>query len=707
MKRKLVERTEPKAPVVELEHQVITTQTVEGILVLNIFAGGILRARYAMNTQTYEYEVLENGIWKQEKFEFLWTGQSSSYWGCMRERDVLFDTTQDRDIIKEMIKADHWRADVIDLIDHREWEYNLNSREAKERRRLDRVRETMDKIPPLPENLRDWILDRTGRPGYLFFDRETKEWACISCKGRTPEKELRREDGGKARHGDIATCPHCGRKASVVRRTTEKKMLFHFCLIQPVDEEMGAARHFDAEVSWGAGGESARISEAIRILLYKPASRKYRKWDCDIYYNQYTRDMSWGTVKNPGKEYFDNRGNSSNRRTYHAYLYDGGIQEALKDTAYEGWTRIFKQMAAENRHQVHYNALMACGETKMPALIELLYKGRFYRLLKEEAEKISTMFGGYNGVLGIKGNSIEEVFKIRDRQKINRIRDMDGGSNAALWMQWSDTTGQKINQETLEWLGKEGIVPEDIKGIGPYMGIQQIQNYLIRQQAESYPGLKIKAVLSQWIDYLEMTKKLGKHMDDAMVYRPRELRRRHDEAVMELEARKAEITANEYAERFPGVEDVMAEIREKYEYESDQYIITVPRRCMDIVVEGRMLHHCAGACDRYFDRIRQRETYICFLRRAEAPDMPYYTIEVEPGGTIRQHRGMYDEEPGIEEIRPFLREWQQVIKRRITEQDRHYARISAVKREENIKDLEAKNNTRVLQGLMEDFMEAI
>ena len=151
----------------------------------------------------------------------------------------------------------------------------------------------------------------------------------------------------------------------------------------------------------------------------------------------------------------------------------------------------------------------------------------------------------------------------------------------------------------------------------------------------------------------------------------------------------------------------MAEIREKYEYASDQYIITVPRRCMDIVLEGRMLHHCAGACDRYFDRIRQRETYICFLRRAEEPEKPYYTIEVEPGGTIRQHRGEYDEEPGIEEIKPFLREWQKVIKKRLTEQDHHYARISAVKREENIRELEAKNNTRVLKGLMEDFMEAI
>ena len=154
-------------------------------------------------------------------------------------------------------------------------------------------------------------------------------------------------------------------------------------------------------------------------------------------------------------------------------------------------------------------------------------------------------------------------------------------------------------------------------------------------------------------------------------------------------------------------ENKVQEIREKYEYASDQYIITVPRRCMDIVVEGRMLHHCAGACDRYFDRIRQRETYICFLRRVEEPDKPYYTIEVEPGGTIRQHRGYLDEEPEIEEIRPFLREWQQVLKRRMSEEDRKRARISAVKREENIGELKAKNNTRVLQGLMEDFMEAV
>lgn len=710
MKRKLIERTVPKAPIVELERQVITAQEVQGVLILNIFCSGELKARYAMNTETYEYECMElkEGIWKQKKISDLWEGRTYSYWNAyLWDRNVLFDTDRDRDLIMRMLKKEDWRIDAIDLIESREVEYGQDLRERKEIRRQKRVRATMEKIPDVPDDLPNWILDRVGGVHYQFFDRDTKEWVCTCCLKRTPEKELKRVDGGRARHGDQVTCPRCGTPAIAMRRTGRKKVVTHVCLIQPVDDEMGVARHFDVRVEWSIGGRYTRISEAVRVILFKPGSKKYKKYRCDLYYNQWTRDWSWSQAIIGEQGHFDNCGNAANRRISAGYLYDGGIAEALEGTEYEPWTRLFVQMAAENKMTVDYNALMACYDSRMAEIAELLYKGRFYRLLQEESGDVQTWRGSYSGILNLRGSGIEEVFGLHDRQKINRIRDIDGGSRMLIWMRWSDETGEKIRQETLMWLDKNKLEPRDVDPATDYMSLQQIQNYLIRQQTESYPNEKIGQVLEQWKDYLRMAEKLGKHMDDEMVFRPRELKRRHDEAVKELEEREAEITANEYAERFPGVEEVMEEIREKYEYASDQYIITVPRRCMDIVVEGRMLHHCAGACDRYFDRIRQRETYICFLRRTEAPDMPYYTIEVEPGGTIRQHRGMYDEEPGIEEIRPFLREWQQVIKKRITEQDRHYARISAVKREENIKELEAKNNTRVLQGLMEDFMEAI
>lgn len=80
---------------------------------------------------------------------------------------------------------------------------------------------------------------------------------------------------------------------------------------------------------------------------------------------------------------------------------------------------------------------------------------------------------------------------------------------------------------------------------------------------------------------------------------------------------------------------------------------------------------------------------------------------MEPGGTIRQHRSYLDEEPGVEEIRGFLREWQREIKNRLTKEDHRLASVSVIKRQKNIDELKEKKNTRVLKCLEEDFMEAI
>lgn len=43
----------------------------------------------------------------------------------------------------------------------------------------------------------------------------------------------------------------------------------------------------------------------------------------------------------------------------------------------------------------------------------------------------------------------------------------------------------------------------------------------------------------------------------------------------------------------------------------------------------------------------------------------------------------------------------------MSQKDHEYAKTSAVLRKKNIEELKAKNNTRVLDGLMEDLMEVI
>ena len=198
----------------------------------------------------------------------------------------------------------------------------------------------------------------------------------------------------------------------------------------------------------------------------------------------------------------------------------------------------------------------------------------------------------------------------------------------------------------------------------------------------------------------------------------RELKRRHDELIAYKQ--KAQILkdldrdpkgAAEYAaqmnEKFPGAEEALAEAREKYTYQSEKYMVMVPETLMDIVREGNALHHCAGSSERYIERLMSRETCICFLRRVDEPQIPYYTIEVEPNGTVRQSRTYLDEETGIEEIRPFLKEWQKHVKKKLKASDLEAQKASAEKREKNLEELRQKGNTRVLKALMEDFMEAV
>lgn len=705
MKRKKIEQLKPTGT--DKKGWVATVQTLKDIVILNIHLSGKLKARYCMNTETYEYEFLENGAWYKKKIGWIFKDFTYKYYSVYNLRGKLkIHSKEEEEILKEALGISSY-TDIIQGISYNESTYQRERSERREENRTKRVQELQSRVPEVPDGIKEWIFEKAGNEDYLFWEKEIGAYRCTSCGRRSEEKRIQKEGGKPARHNDRISCPHCGKQVQIKKRIKKAEKKTAFALIQPIGEDISVARHFDVAIHWENGEHKVNISEAVRVFLNKKKTNP--KYICSIWYNQYT--MYNGSV------YFD-KGNTANRRTREEYLYQAGIREALEGTWYEDWTRAFEAMAAAG-FPAEYNRLMASQKRGLAQTVEYLFKGRFYRLVKETAQKID-YFAGYFGGLNVEeGASIEEVLGIQDRQLVNRLREIDGGYSELEWLRDSEITGKKIPQETLEWLCRENIGKTDLdQAVREKMSLQQVMNYVRRQQKESYKGKSAKSVLNQWSDYLDLCRILGKNTEDEMVYRPRELKRRHEEAVEENNRIRAieELKRNkerreEEAERmrkkFPGAEEVLRQIRDKYEYANEDFTILVPQTLLDIVTEGQALHHCAGATDRYFDRIVQQETYICFMRRTGDPETPYYTIEVEPSGTIRQHRSYYDEEPGIEEIRSFLREWQKVIRKRLNEEDRRLADISKKKREQNIEELKEKNNTRVLNGLMEDFMEAV
>lgn len=689
--------------------------SAERILIMDVLSAGKHEARYLLNTETGEHYAYDYGSKSWHAYSIVTAaGFEKVYaYGSQVKQHIDFISETDMKTayrVLKIVKERSWYSDkeeaIWSQVMYLESNWCSEKHEAEREKEVQRYKTMVESVPELPADFNSWARGLIAPQEYALKSEEKGKLYCTAC-GKLVGRRHLKVSGRQAAQGETAPCPECGAPVIVKPRSSFIEERGMVSILQDIDEKKSVARFIDVGFSWTLEGKKTYHSDAIWIFLLRNDSRfGYR-----IVYNQYRKE-----------EWYDYgsfwKSNPANRRVTAGYMYPGGIEEALRGTDYQTTARLIRAMA-DGKAKLNYNRVLAAfGSRGTLNMLEYLFKGRFFRLLKESVENIGYWNGEYRyGPLTRNGRDIEEVFGISDRQKINRIRDLDGGESLVEWMQLSDETGEKIPQETLTWLAENNIRRRDLKDFSERMSVTKIANYVRKQQAGGYKGRTARAVIDQWSDYLSMCRQEKKNMADDMVFRPRELKRRHDEITQEINHRKmmeelkrskerAAEEAKRMRKKFPGAEEVLHEIKERFEYSSGDYMIIVPQSLMDITSEGIALHHCVGSSDRYFERIRNHETYVCFLRKAAEPEAPYYTIEVEPGGTVRQHRGYLDEEPEIEKVKPFIREWQAVLKKRLTAEDRKQAKKSAVLRQQNIDELKAKNNKRVLDGLMEDLMEA-
>lgn len=711
MRWRLIEKIQEQKP--KKKGWIVKPQYIGDILLLDIYTDKVRESRYCIHRETGEHGYKKIGEkQKQSKLITCLGGdpmESYRYYCCsygFNINDLKFDSTKEKKETEEFLKkAMYGSGDWYEKIEYLEMNFDREKRWNAEMQKSRRQQELINRIPDAPENIREWLYRKEVEEEYIFYDKSKGKWGCSCCGSEMPDTELKRlSDSGKVKHNDLVECPKCKKRIVAKKRTDKVKKKTGLYLIAPINQEASVIQYCDARINWEYGRYTVELEVAVLVMAYKIGVNKRRKNHVQLFYAD-----GWGNFET---------GNRINKRAKEGYLYPGDYSDVLENTVYKDGIRVLHQLAAAGE-KLNYNKLLIGIQRLLnfENVVEYLFKGRFHRMLRETVEKVDVWGGGsYYGKLRLTGETLEDVFKIKDRQKINRIRDQNGGEEMLAWMRWSDASNKKVPQDTLEYMIANGIDPGDIEFVEDKMSPQQIMNYIEKQRAAGYQYRTAPEVLGQWGDYLSMCKAQNKNMDDEMVYKPRDLKLRHDQAVTDAnqlkivkemernkEVRAAE--AKKMREKYPQAEKNLEDIRTRYEYENAEYIIVVPHDLVEIIEEGQALHHCAGATERYFDRIESQETYICFLRRAEQPSIPFYTIEVEPSGTIRQHRSYMDEEPGIEEIRGFLREWQKELKKRLTEKDKQLAMISKEKREQNIAELKEKNNTRVLKGLAEDFME--
>jgi len=300
-----------------------------------------------------------------------------------------------------------------------------------------------------------------------------------------------------------------------------------------------------------------------------------------------------------------------------------------------------------------------------------------------------------------------------DTNRLSRLRTLNGGAIMLDWLQREKCSGRIIPDHALRWLEQENIHVSDIDFILDRMSEQKVCNYLQRQKSGTRDSLR--QIIFTWRDYLSMADKLGINTHDEIVYRVKLLRQRHDELVEQLRKRERDMEAAATARKYRKIAGICRLIKPKYEYTGEVYSIVVPSGVRDIMREGDALSHCVGKSDRYWERIEQQEAYILFLRKTAEIDKPYYTLEVEPNGTIRQKRTYFDRQnDDLKDAERFLKEWQKVVSERLTESDREKAEKSKVLRLQEFEQLRQDDirihtgdlaGQRLVDVLVSDLME--
>lgn len=539
--------------------------------------------------------------------------------------------------------------------------------------------EDMARVPEEPKVFRRWVSHEAAPENYMIYTYSktgAKEGWCTYCEKTVKLKE-------KPLHGKIGICPRCKREITYKpsgKINTLATDWYNVQLVQNIDGGI-VVRHFEAKKCWkGTINAELYLREDTRTLIMDGT-----KW-------QY----SWELYKNIEHRWcrssYSNYGNWQGGRIYPGNMYH------LSKTGL-----VYSSLPAVLNHNKKLTNAVAdwLDAERYDPNIERCAKAGLYRLAGELAKN--------NGL--IKDRRATELTKALgiDRMRLSRLVAHDGGSLYLSYLQREKVDNTIYPDDILLDLVEKHITLSYLKNMLDHMTLVKAYNYLVRQSDQSDKN-PMSQVLTTYNDYMNMAERLKMDTSSEQIYKPKDLKKAHTKVIDLLSQAGWEKTAQDASKKFPKVNEELPRLL-KYEYKGSAYQIVAPRTITDIVREGSLLGHCIHTCDFYYQRIETKESFIMFLRKNDDPEKPWYTLEVEPSGNIRQKRTVGDNQnDDLKAAVPFLHEWQQWLQKILSEEDKKLAKISEKKRKENYKKIREEKKKvwhGKLQGqLLADVLEA-
>lgn len=565
------------------------------------------------------------------------SGNMWNYYGYRNIESRIWQSHEGKREIKEFLNTEE--SGIWGLI---EWQKKTHDKRIKEAEKREQAPWDADMklVPEIMPSFEGWMLKEAAPKYFLFYEydpKEAKTAYCSHCGHDVPAV--------KPRHNKEAVCPHCRVKAQYKVASKIQTLSTDEYRAQVIQKIQGGivVRTF-RQKQWyrdcSYRNPEHYTEEEQRVLIFEDGSKKY--YDYALYKNRFRR---WIKDNSNGR-YSGWRGSLK--------LYSGNLKkinsQILKNSAMDLWDKLPASVP-------EYLSLEAGNPT-----IEKFARIGMFRMAKNMIEHHYD-----RELLDQNATELTKILKI-DGARLKRLKAMDGRVAHLKWFQMEKLTDRVYPNAMIKDLGNADIIPSDFGFLTPPLKYVKIWNYMKKQSAMS--GERISQVIRTWEDYLNMAEKAKMNVKSEMIYKPKNLKSAHQEVIFILKQGALEKQAEKLEKKWPKVNENVQKLK-KFEYEDKKYCIVAPAGILDIVKEGTALNHCVHTCDFYFDRIHRDETYLFFLRKTECREVPWYTLEVEASGNIRQKRTTGDNQnKDFEEAVKFLKKWQKEYLKRMTAEEK-------------------------------------
>lgn len=620
--------------------------------------------------------------WTRQKVEkdggygnYIW-GEKAVTWEQIEKENVL-QSTEDLERIKKFCKIK-----IPVYYEARWWQYiykheddlataaRIDREHRKFVRRQEALKDRMSHTAKLPEKR---ILEYADR---IYFQKEHHlyykkygSWTKIACSKCGGVTDARWRDGisyesqfqkhtEEPREGKSGKCPMCGAvgtykcQGKIKGEYSKKINLF---LGQRYKEDGAVLRYVEIEKAWTLGfiegNDGPEMYNAAEELSGVEVARAYfepgKKVQIDYHkHDLYRNEDFWDDCNLYGLANIDIKAAPIMPETY----------EELKNTIfrYSGLKEYDEQVQEVNpiRYLQNYQ--------KTPQ-IEILAKLGLSEIVKGINE-------GRTGIIvDASAKRLDALLGIR-RERTKKLIEEKGDARLLRVLQIEKSLDQHWTEEQVNHLRETGLDIAHIAFVLNYMTIQKLLNRIEKYAGCAYETNCGRAVANIrntaiiYIDYLMMRERRGYDLHNTVYQQPRDLSAAHRQMVTETNREEVKKRLEETEERYENIKKRYRSLQKEYCYEDATYLIRPARSAEEIVMEGRILHHCVGG-DNYLSKHNEGKSYILMMRYQKEPETPYITIEINPEQKrIVQWYGERDTKPDKEKIQSWLDNYLEKLK---------------------------------------------